>query len=338
MKNSLTTGVLLVMGLSGSAGAQDAESGFYPVAVMEETMSDSQALARLQTPGEVFFSDGFETDASLENYFEIRGLEDGRTQLVDDPHKINSGRGAIRFTAPARVGQASGAGASLWFGPEGYDVVYFRRYIMFAADYDQGNLNHTGGGLAGVAGSNRWGGMGQAGIRPNGDDRFTCSFEPWRDWQRYPAPGYMFLYTYWMDMKQSGDGHYWGTFMEPPEDRRVVLERDRWYCLEQMIRVNDIGQTNGELAAWIDGRLYIHYRGFRWRTAEEVKIKRASFGIYIHEAQQDNTVWYDDVSLSTGYIGPLPGSPGVVGERSWGSIKAHDDAEDAAPPQPGEDE
>ena len=45
--------------------------------------------------------------------------------------------------------------------------------------------------------------MGKAGIRPTGDDRFTSSFEPWRDWQRAPAPGYMFLYTYWMDMTQS---------------------------------------------------------------------------------------------------------------------------------------
>ena len=27
-------------------------------------------------------------------------------------------------------------------------------------------------------------------------------------------------------------------------------------------------------------------------------------GVYIHHATQDNTVWYDDVALSTGYIGP----------------------------------
>jgi len=317
----------LIILLAGTATAQENEDMVYlPEDITEATLGDSEALARLEKPGEIFFEDGFESPANLENYLEVRGLDDGRTQLVDDPDKIHTGSSAIQFTAPKNGGQASGAGTSFWFGPDGYDVVYFRRYIKFAADYDQGNLNHTGGGLSGVGGTNPWGGMGQAGIRPTGEDRFTCSFEAWRDWKRYPAPGYMFLYTYWMDMEQSSDGNYWGNFIQPPEDQRVVLERDRWYCLEQMIKVNDLGQANGELAAWIDGRLYVHFRNFRWRSAEDVKIKRAGFGIYIHQAEKDNTVWYDDVVLSTGYIGPISGTSASTGEKSWGQIKSRDEA------------
>ena len=133
---------------------------------------------------------------------------------------------------------------------------------------------------------------------------FNARFEPWRDWGRLPAPGYMFLYTYWMDMRRDRDGNYWGNMLGPDPDDRIVLERDRWYCLEHMIRANDPGQANGELAAWIDGKLYIHYTGIRWRTTAEVKIKRFSLDVYIHRAEQNNTVWYDDVALSTGYIGP----------------------------------
>ena len=148
--------------------------------------------------------------------------------------------------------------------------------------------------------------MGSAGIRPQGDDRFNSSFEPWCDWGRYPAPGYMFLYTYWMDMKRDRDGNYWGNMLGPAASERVVLRRDRWYCLEHMIRVNDLRQANGELAAWIDGKLYIHYKGFRWRTGADVKLKRFDIGVYVHQATKDNTVWYDDVVLSTGYIGPKP--------------------------------
>lgn len=312
------TGVLLLMGDLGGVQAQD--PGFYPVAVTAATLGNAQELARLETPGQVFFSDGFEADSSLGNYLEISGLKEGRARLVKGSGAY-SGSGAIQFDAPAKDGQSSGAGASYWFGPEGQKVVYFRRYIKFAADYNQGNLNHTGGGLAGVAGSNPWGGMGQAGIRPDGSDRFTCDFEPWRDWQRYPAPGYMFLYTYWVDMKVSNDGYYWGNFIEPAADQRLVLERDHWYCLEQMIRVNEVGQADGELAAWVDGQLYLHYQGFRWRLAEGVKIKRANFGIYIHEARQDNRVWYDEVALSTGYIGPLAKPATEVRGQSWGSLK-----------------
>jgi hypothetical protein len=296
----------LASGAEDRAAADDESVRPYPRLVTAETLADAQALASLETPGEVFFRDDFESPASLKNYFEIRGVKDGRAKLTADPALAHSGGGAIQFTAPAQNGRESGAGASGWFGPEGYDRVCFRRYIKFAADYDQGDLNHVGGGLSGVAGADRWFGMGGAGVRPRGDDRFNSSFEPWRDWGRYPAPGYMFLYTYWMDMKRDRDGHYWGNMLGPAASQRVVLRRDRWYCLEHMIRANDAPEANGELAAWIDGELYIHYKGLRWRTAAGVKLKRFNIGVYVHRAKKDNTVWYDDIVLSTGYIGPKP--------------------------------
>jgi hypothetical protein len=156
-----------------------------------------------------------------------------------------------------------------------------------------------------VAGADRWRAMGSAGIRPKGDDHFNSAFEPWRDWGRLTAPGYMFLYTYWMDMKRDPDGNYWGNMLGPVEKERIVLQRDRWYCLEHMIAANDPQKADGELAAWIDGKLYIHYTGFRWRTSAEVKLKRFDIGVYVHQAKKDNTVYYDDVALSTGYIGPV---------------------------------
>ena len=294
--------VLLAGGIAIAAEGVDAP---YPNLVTAETRADANRLSVLERPGDVFFRDEFESTESLKKYFEIRGLREGRAKLTTNAGLAHEGSGAIQFTAVARDGRASGAGATAWFGPKGYDRVYFRRYIRFAADYDQGNLNHVGGGLTGVAGTNRWKAMGSAGIRPKGDDHFKSAFEPWRDWKRYPSPGYMFLYTYWMDMKRDRDGNYWGNMLGPADEDRVVLQRDKWYCLEHMIQVNDPGKANGELAAWIDGKLYIHYTSFRWRTTPDVKLKRFGIGVYVHNATQDNTVWYDDVALSTGYIGPL---------------------------------
>jgi hypothetical protein len=297
----IPTCVVVAVGVAVAAAAADAP---YPKLVTAETGADEARLSALQRPGDIFFQDGFESPESLKKYFEIRGLRQGHVKLTTSAERAHHGNGAIELTAVARDGRESGVGATAWFGPEGYDRVYFRRYIKFAADYDQGNLNHVGGGLTGVAGTDRWKAMGSAGIRPQGDDHFNSAFEPWRAWGRYPPPGYMFLYTYWMDMKRDRDGNYWGNMLGPADQQRVVLERDRWYCLEHMIQVNDPGQANGELAAWIDGKLYIHYTGFRWRTTPEVKLKRFGIGLYVHRATRDNTVWYDDVVLSTGYIGP----------------------------------
>jgi len=263
------------------------------------------ALAALETPGRVLHTDGFESDESLRAYFEIRGADEGRVRRTTDPEQANSGSGALRLTSPANEGNASGAGVSYWFGPEGEDRVHLRVYVRFAADYDQGNLHHTGASLAGVAGTNKWGGMGTAGLRPRGDDHFSSSLETWREWGRFPAPGFPVLYAYWMDMRRDRDGNFWGNLFEPPAGERVALERNRWICLEHMIRVNDVGQANGEHAAWIDGRLVLHATGIRWRSDAGVRLKRFGLDVYVHRATKENAVWFDDVVLSTGYVGPL---------------------------------
>jgi hypothetical protein len=277
----------------------------YPVLVTSETLADAKKLAALQAPGTVFFTDDFESSASFEKYFEIRGKDTPRVKLTSDAKLAHSGHGALQLLAPTNDGKSSGAGVSGWFGPEGKERVYLRYYQKFAADYDQGDLNHTGAHLVGAAGDNKWAGMGTAGLLPKGDDHFSTSFEGWKDWGRVPAPGFAHLYTYWMDMRIDRDGHYWGNMLEPGGDARFQFERDRWYCLELMIQTNKVGSSDAELAAWIDGKLYLHYKNFRWRSSDAVKLKRFGLDIYVHHATKDNTAWYDDVALSTGYIGPM---------------------------------
>ncbi|MBT5059249.1 MAG: hypothetical protein HOM68_22090 [Gemmatimonadetes bacterium] len=301
-------------------GAGGAVAQFEPRIVTEQTLVDSEALARLQRPGDVFFADDAESESGFDRFLEVGGRGTRATLSTTMSH---SGDGSYELLAPARDGGASGTNATIYFGPAGYDVVYFRRYIRFAEDYDQGNLNHVGGGLAAVAGSDPWAGMGQAGKKPTGDDRFNASFEPWKDWGRHPAPGYLFFYAYWMDMTQDRDGNYWENFIQPPAEERLIPERGQWICLEQMLRANDPGEANGELAGWVDGKLYLHATGIRWRSSDTVRIKRANVLVYIHQARQDNRVWYDDIALSTGYIGPLPGAAGTIVEpASWGQLKS----------------
>jgi hypothetical protein len=299
---------ILVLILASSAQAQDSapknDERPYPVLVTDATRADAKALAELQMPGTILFHDEFESADSLKNYFEIRGEKEGRARLVSDKTLAHAGNGALQLTSPANDDNSSGAGASGWLDNAGHERVYLRYYLKFAADYDQGNLNHTGGSLIGVSGDNKWEAMGSAGILPKGDDHFSTAFETWRDWGRVAAPGSMHLYTYWMDMKIDRDGNYWGNMLQPIEAQRFVPERNRWYCFEFMIRANEIDHANGELAAWVDGKLYAHFNGIRWRSDAAVKLKRFGLDVYVHHAAKDNTVWYDDVVVSTGYIGP----------------------------------
>ena len=284
----------------------------YPHDVTQQTLETPGALAMLEQHGEIFFSEDFESPGQFGRWYGLIRAEEGATQLIQDTALAHTSEGALQLSTKDRDGESSAAGASYWFH-SGFDRVYFRRYIRLADDYDQGNLNHVGGSLYAVASQDRWAEMGKAGIRPVGNDRFGAGFEPWRDWQRNPPPGAMMLYTYWMDMIRSGDGPYWGNMFAPPKERLVLLKRGKWHCLEHMIKANTPGENDGEMAAWVDGQLYIHLTGFRWRTSPEVRLKRISLGLYVHQSRRSNSVWYDDVVLSTGYVGPV--SPDGLGEE-----------------------
>lgn len=300
--------VAMMAAFVGAARAQQADAPVQdhkPVLVTAATRQHAAELARLQTVGKVVFADGFESAQSLRSYFEIDGEKQGRARITQQASNVHSGKGALQLTATDNGGKSCGAGPVLWLGDRGYERLHLRYYIRYAADYDQGNLNHTGGSLSGVAGNYKWRGMGTAGLRPTGLDYCSTRVEGWRDWQRVASPGYLFCYTYWMDMQRDRDGHYWGNMLGPDADERVVPPRAQWLCVELMVGLNQVGKDDGELAVWLDGKLYEHWQGFRWRRSAELTLKRAGLMVYVHEARRDNTVCFDDLLISTGYVGPL---------------------------------
>lgn len=293
-----------------------------PALVTAATRADAEALAALEKPGEVFFREDFEAKNALEKFFDADAKRDGFLFLTQSPAFAHTGKGALSCTTVDKSGKSSSAGVNYWFGTPrrkdnaeaepGYERVYFRYYIKWAEDYDQGPFDHTGGALAAIAGTNKWEGLASAGKRPEGDDYCTTRFEASVDRRRHPPPGAMFSYTTWMDMKLDKDGKAWGTMLWPEEEERFLPEPGVWYCMEQMIKLNsfkdDQPQADGELATWINGTLYTHFTGIRWRSSPDVRLKRCGVGIYIYKSEKQNTVWYDDLALSTGYIGPLPDS------------------------------
>jgi hypothetical protein len=60
-----------------------------------------------------------------------------------------------------------------------------------------------------------------------------------------------------MEMRGSPPrGQTWGnSFVHDPT---LTVPRDRWICAELMMKLNDVGDSNGEMALWIDGRLVRH--------------------------------------------------------------------------------
>jgi hypothetical protein len=158
----------------------------------------------------------------------------------------------------------SGSGAQLYrrlrnkSGGWGYDRVFARYYVKF--DPDCGEIHHFGTCLGGNNPAVAWP-MVSAGNRTDGTKSFWSGIEP------FGKAWVWDYYTYWCEMRGSPPrGQTWGNSFV--RDESLKIEKGRWICVEQMIRMNDVGDSNGEQALWVDGKLISHLgKGFpkgRW--------------------------------------------------------------------------
>lgn len=143
-------------------------------------------------------------------------------------------------------------------GGFGYDRVFARYYVKF--DPDCGEIHHFGTCLGGNLPATPWPSV-KAGQPTDGAKSFWSGIEPFGSKWTWD------FYTYWCEMRGSPPrGQTWGnSFVHDPQLR---VEKGRWICVEQMIQMNDVGDTNGEQALWLDGQLVAHLgKGFpkgRW--------------------------------------------------------------------------
>jgi hypothetical protein len=218
--------------------------------------------------------------------------------------------------------------------PQGLEKAFVRFYTRFVDDH---GYEHHFVELGGYNPPLHWPAP-KAGTRPSGDERLLVFIDPIGWYGRYPPPGVWGLYTYWPDMKVSADGHFWGNVLSPAKP--VPVPRGQWICVELMIQLNSApDKYDGELALWIDGWQAMHFakgmrrgpwsgmgfdlvdsagepfEGLRLRTSMDLRINHLWLEHYVDEGAQrqnrvqqpnrTNRVWFDDIVVSTAYIGPI---------------------------------
>ena len=193
----------------------------------------------------VIFVENFEgrsLDAVWSRWESVTAAE--MTTLSDD---VPAGSGGKQSLLMRHVGGKGNGGHLYRRLPPGYDKLHVRFYVKF--DPDCAPIHH----FFHVGGYNpptSWP-QGGAGQRPRGDERFSTGVEPYGDawvWD---------YYTYWMEMRGSPPrGQTWGNSFV--RDADLEVERSKWICVELMMKMNDIGVTNGEMALWIAGKLVSH--------------------------------------------------------------------------------
>lgn len=199
----------------------------------------------------VIFSEDFE-DADLDEigkrWDTVRDAE--VMSFSDDVPKGSGGKHSFLISQLAE----KGTGADLYrrLG-EGYDNLYTRMYVKFAEDCEP--VHHFGTCVGGNNPATPWPSV-RAGQPTDGNKSFWVGIEPFgQEWQ-------WDYYAYWCDMQGSPPrGQTWGnSFIH---DESLKVRRGHWTCIEQMVRMNDVGDSNGELALWIDGQQVSHLgKGF----------------------------------------------------------------------------
>jgi hypothetical protein len=194
----------------------------------------------------------------LSENFEVESVDDlkPRWDMVRDSHvmslskkipSLSSGEKSLLISQMAE----KGTGADLYTRlPHGLNKVHARFYVRFAKDCEP--IHHFGTCLGGNRPSTPWPQV-RAGEPTRGDKAFWVGIEPFGKSWRWD------YYAYWHEMRGSPPrGQTWGnSFIN---DDSIVVKKEQWICLEMMIKMNDVGHSNGELAFWLDGKLISHLR------------------------------------------------------------------------------
>ena len=291
--------------------AAGAEIGVYRVAPPYARMADGVEMGlAADFPGDVgiekhpdvLFATGFESPIWITewNYFDPRSTAEAVSEDTSRMFEPFSGR-ALRV----RLVKGKNLGLDLRYlfargGKPEPEEIYFRYYLRFADDW---NPYSDGGKMPGIAGTygragwgmrksdgyNGWSVRGSFSSRPKADKSVAG----------LTAVG---SYAYHADTDESGD--HWG-WNEGPSG---LLENNRWYSVEQYVKLNTPGARNGIFRVWIDGRQVAEKTNVRFRHTRDLKIESIWMDVYyggVAPAPQDMTLFIDNVVIARRYIGPV---------------------------------
>lgn len=252
---------------------------------------------------DVLFATGFESLAWIPEWSYYDPRSSAETVSTDDAHLFEPLIGKalrVRFVKGKNLGldlryALSGKSES---APE---EIYFRYYLRFGDDWDPpisggkipgiaGTYGQAGWGMRKSDGYNGWSMRGGFAVRPSNDKSVAGM----------TAIG---SYTYHADMVDvSGD--FWG-WSDGPSG---LLENNRWYAVEQYVKLNTVGARDGIFRAWIDGRQVFEKTNIQYRLTSKLKIENIWMDVYhggVAPSPKDMTLYFDNVVIARKYIGPM---------------------------------
>jgi len=256
---------------------------------------------------DVLFADRFEPGRNAA-VWSGSGMSDDRTVASDATNRFEPFDGhALRVTIPQGVNQGLNSHLRFASRSDGEpEEAFFRYYLRFGDSWNptldggklpglSGTYGRAGWGMRKSDGSNGWSARGaffkQA---ASGSEAFT---------------GLRGIGSYVYLADQKGDsGAVWGWGLGPTG----LLEKNRWYSVEQQVKLNRPGNSDGEVRAWLDGHLVFERTGLRFRDVPTLKIESLWMNVYhggTAKAPADLTLFIDNLVIARRYIGPAGKGP-----------------------------
>ncbi|KON82473.2 hypothetical protein PA01_11630 [Azoarcus sp. PA01] len=250
---------------------------------------------------DVIFATSFETPDWKNGWKPLSGKAAFETVREDAGNRFEPLDGAALKTT-LREGENTALNLSYPLGQNGGnepEELYFRYYLRFGDDWSP---DVDGGKLPGIAGTYGKGGWGMR--RADGTNGWSArgAFS-----RMTVAPGGGTVtpigsYVYHADMK--GDsGNHWGWNLGPTG----LLRNNKWYAVEQYVRLNTPGERNGVFRAWIDGQLAYERDGLRFRDLDGIRIESVWLNVYHGgraKSPRDMSLYIDNLVIAKRYVGP----------------------------------
>jgi hypothetical protein len=188
----------------------------------------------MQNDPAVVWMENFEEGSvgSVTTRYESHANPPGMSLETDVPQK-SSGKASMRMTA-------SGDGANATDLYKSFSTGYDEWYVRWYAKYEAGAIewHHSGTWFGGYNPATPYPNP-QAGLKPNGDDRFSVSIEPVFDVgtgaARFDTYDYWMQMHSWMDVPTGNTAYYGNAVVH---QNAFKVDEGNWVCLEAHVRLD----------------------------------------------------------------------------------------------------
>ena len=243
-------------------------------------------------------------------------------RIATESGHVFAGAKSVEFRLPQQTIEWSNTVARDLDKNHELTTLFLRTYTKFDTTFDVVGSSHNGIGMSAHYFIND---QATPGIPADGYNKFLMEFESWRGTAADTSPGSLNVYIYHLGQRSQWGDHFFPDGEVMPNTSLpynfgsgfvsrpwITCKLGRWYCVELMVKDNTVGQSEGRVACWLDGKLIADFQNLELRKADSLKINRFNLSLHAGSNPKRETFkWYDNVVAAKSYIGPMF-SPGPV--------------------------